>query len=63
MESNLNKGESLESLGQYRVGVSFNPAGDDNVNKIKTYTTQLIDLLDGFNCKARFSFFSESSYC
>jgi hypothetical protein len=32
------------SLGEYRVGVTFNPSGDETVNKIKQAAASLIDL-------------------
>ena len=35
------------SLGAHRVRESFNPSGNPNVDKIKRYTADLIDLCDG----------------
>jgi hypothetical protein len=35
-----------ETLGQYRVGVSFNPSRDTYVHKIKIAGAALIDLID-----------------
>lgn len=32
--------------GEYRVGITFNPAGADTVNKIKRAAADLIDLID-----------------
>ena len=32
--------------GEYRVGINFNPAGADTVNKIKRAAADLIDLID-----------------
>ena len=34
-----------QSLGEYRVGVSFNPSGNDQVDKIKKKAAELIDLI------------------
>ena len=34
------------SLGEYRVGIDFNPSGDDNVAKIKRAAADLIDLVN-----------------
>lgn len=36
----------MQSKGNYRVGVSFNPSGDPLVNKIKAKAAELIDLID-----------------
>lgn len=33
--------------GEYRVGISFNPSGNDLVDKIKRQAADLIDLIDG----------------
>ena len=35
------------TIGEYRVGITFNPSGDDTVTKIKTAAAALIDLIDG----------------
>lgn len=32
--------------GEYRVGISFNPSGDDMVGKIKRAAADLIDLIE-----------------
>lgn len=32
--------------GEYRVGISFNPSGDDMVGKIKRMSADLIDLIE-----------------
>lgn len=32
--------------GEYRVGISFNPSGDDMVGKIKRQAADLIDLIE-----------------
>lgn len=32
--------------GKYRVGVGFNPSGDDNVTKIKAAAAELIDMIE-----------------
>ena len=36
------------SLGAFRVRESFNPSGDNVVDKIKRYTADLIDLCEDF---------------
>ena len=33
--------------GEYRVGINFNPSGDDTVGQIKRKAADLIDLVDG----------------
>lgn len=33
------------TTGEYRVGISFNPSGDEMVNKIKRAAADLIDLV------------------
>lgn len=33
--------------GEYRVGVTFNPSGDDQVASIKAAAARLIDLIEG----------------
>lgn len=40
------------TTGQYRVGVSFNPSGNDAVTQIKTKAAELIDLIDGIMAPA-----------
>jgi hypothetical protein len=37
---------SNTTKGEYRVGISFNPANDDTVGKIKRAAADLIDLID-----------------
>lgn len=32
--------------GEYRVGITFNPSGDDTVGQIKRMAADLIDLID-----------------
>ncbi len=34
-----------ETEGEWRVGMKFNPAGDDHVTLIKQHTAKLIDLI------------------
>ena len=34
------------TLGEYRVGISFNPGGNEMVNKIKRAAADLIDLIE-----------------
>lgn len=33
------------TLGEYRVGISFNPSGNEIVNRIKRAAAELIDLV------------------
>ena len=33
--------------GQYRVGINFNPSGDDIVGRIKSMAAAMIDFIDG----------------
>jgi hypothetical protein len=35
-----------ESKGQFRVGINFNPSGDDTVAQIKAQAAALIDLIE-----------------
>ena len=39
------------SLGKYRVGIAFNPSGNDRVDEIKSLAADLIDLIN--NIRAR----------
>jgi hypothetical protein len=32
--------------GEYKVGINFNPSGDDTVSKIKRAAADLIDLIE-----------------
>ena len=34
------------TYGEKAVGLTFNPGGDENVNKVKTLYAQIIDLMD-----------------
>jgi len=34
------------TIGEYRVGISFNPGGSDKVNEIKRAAADLIDMID-----------------
>ena len=36
----------MQTKGQYRVGSTFNPSGDDTVAQIKAKAAELIDLID-----------------
>ncbi len=36
----------MQSKGEYRVGLSFNPSNDDTVSDIKRRAASLIDLID-----------------
>jgi acetolactate synthase small subunit len=35
--------------GEYRVGITFNPSGDDLVNQIKRQAADLIDLIEAID--------------
>ena len=35
----------MMTKGEYRVGISFNPSGDDMVGQIKSKAAELIDLI------------------
>ena len=35
-----------QTKGEYRVGINFNPSGNDLVGKIKRQAADLIDLID-----------------
>lgn len=37
------------TLGEYRVGLSFNPGGNPNVDKIKRAAADLIDICAGIH--------------
>lgn len=39
------------TLGEKRVGKSFNPSGNENVDKIKSLSAEAIDLLETFRIK------------
>jgi hypothetical protein len=36
----------MTTTGEYRVGISFNPGGNEMVNKIKRSAADLIDLIE-----------------
>lgn len=36
----------MSTLGEYRVGIDFNPSGSDAVAKLKAAAAELIDLID-----------------
>lgn len=38
-----------QTLGQYRVGVSFNPSANPLVDKVKQQTADIIDLIANIN--------------
>jgi hypothetical protein len=42
----LQQRRTTMTLGEYRVGITFNPSGDETVNKIKRAAADLIDLVD-----------------
>lgn len=37
------------TLGEYRVGIDFNPSGNEQVDKIKRAAADLIDLVNRIN--------------
>lgn len=39
----------MMTKGEYRVGINFNPSGDDTVGQIKRMAADLIDLIQGIN--------------
>lgn len=39
--------------GEYRVGITFNPSGDELVNQIKRQAADLIDILEIFTTTTR----------
>ena len=45
MDSN-DKEKREQTLGEYRIGINFNPSGNGTVHAIKQKTAELIDLLD-----------------
>ncbi len=51
------------SVGAHRVRESFNPSGDDMVNKIKRYTADLIDLCEELKpLEPRLAALAQTSY-
>lgn len=38
----------MSTLGEYRVGISFNPSSDGRVDAIKKAAASLIDLCEGY---------------
>lgn len=38
-----------QTKGEYRVGISFNPSGDDTVGRIKRAAADLIDLIEAID--------------
>ncbi len=41
------RGSKILTKGEYRVGVDFNPSGDNHVNAIKRAIADLIDIVEG----------------
>lgn len=37
------------TYGEKAVGLTFNPSGDENVNKIKTLYAEIIDLISSYD--------------
>lgn len=48
-----------QSFGSYRVGVSFNPSSNPEVDQVKQATAHLIDNLEAFKASA----FPEAARC
>ncbi|MFA8386870.1 MAG: hypothetical protein ACEPO2_14690 [Pelagibaca sp.] len=40
----------MQTKGEYRVGINFNPSGDDLVGQIKRKAADLIDLMESIDC-------------
>jgi hypothetical protein len=45
MEINENLKEATLTFGEKLVGISFNPSGDERVNKVKKICAELMDIL------------------
>ena len=45
------------TLGEYRVGIDFNPSNDDTVNRIKRQAADLIDLIETVSVPVGTEFF------
>ena len=43
--------EQRHSLGQFRVGISFNPGGNPLVDEIKYKAAELIDMIDSIQTR------------
>ena len=39
----------MQTKGEYRVGINFNPSGDDLVGQIKRKAAELIDLIEAID--------------
>lgn len=44
--------EQTLSYGQKAVGLTFNPSGDESVQKVKELYSQIIDLVNGLHVSA-----------
>ena len=51
-----------ETEGEWRVGIKFNPAGDDNVSLIKQHTAALIDLIEQHGKDARCTALAQTAF-
>ena len=47
----MTRGEYRMTRGEYRVGIDFNPSGDDVVGKIKRAAADLIDMVQAIRAK------------
>lgn len=51
-----------ETEGEWRVGISFNPAGDDNVSLIKQRAAELIDLIEKHGNDSRCTALAQTAF-
>lgn len=52
MDHSFDRERKMTTLGEYRVGIGFNPSKDPNVEKIKRAAADLIDFINDFDDKA-----------
>ena len=48
--------------GEFRVGISFNPSGDKNVDEIKQLAAELIDLIAAAGCDDRCTELAQTAF-
>ena len=46
MDHSFDRERNMTTLGEYRVGIDFNPSGNSGVNHVKQAAAALIDLID-----------------
>jgi len=46
MDHSFDRERKMATLGEYRVGIDFNPSGNSGVNHVKQAAAALIDLID-----------------